>query len=384
MAINKDLLSARLKEVQIYMGKTILLFYFVIIAFLAAYLTCTLWIAAPKENPSVSAGGPLGCVDKSGDPPKITRLDPDAVAIGENYVNVAIYGCNLKLAPKVKFNGLERQSNPAGDNELIVPLQASDFAAPGNITVSVEAQVPSEKDSASKVLPSNIVNLRIKPLSDLKAIWVIWGSKNEITLELRLILLVLFVGGLSACVSGLKSLADYIGEKKLDSSWYWFYYAEPFIGSGLAFIFYLVARGGFLAGTNADIKAVNPFGFVAVAALVGMYSDAAFRKLNEIFDTLFEAKDTRSGKLSDLTVTSGSPLPPATPGSAYTFNFEAKGGKPAYTWTAVSNPPGGLTLSPLGVLTGTPTAAVTDAKFTIQVADSTGATATKEFKLTIN
>jgi len=311
-------------------------------------------------------------------------LDPENVAIGENYVNVAVYGCNLKGDPKVRFNGLERQSSSAGDNELIVPLQASDFAAPGNIAVSVETQ--GARDSAGKALPSNILNLRVKPTSDLKAIWVVWGCKKEITLELRLILLVLFTGALSASVSGLKSFVDYTGEKKFEPSWYSFYYAQPFIGSALGFIFYLVTRAGFLAGTNADVKSVNPFGFVAVAALVGMFSDAAFRKLNEIFDTLFkvEAKDTRSGKLSDLSITSAASLPSATHGVAYTFTLEAKGGKPPYTWTPVSSPPGGLTLSTQGVLSGMPDVAVAETAFKIQVIDGTGATAIKEFRLVIN
>jgi len=363
------------------MTKVFLLVYFVLVACLAAYLTCTLWLASPKEKPLDSTSISLGCSDKPGSPPQITHLDPENVAIGENYVNVAVYGCNLKGDPKVRFNGLERQSSSAGDNELIVPLQASDFAAPGNIAVSVETQ--GARDSAGKALPSNILNLRVKPTSDLKAIWVVWGCKKEITLELRLILLVLFTGALSASVSGLKSFVDYTGEKKFEPSWYSFYYAQPFIGSALGFIFYLVTRAGFLAGTNADVKSVNPFGFVAVAALVGMFSDAAFRKLNEIFDTLFQAKDTRSGKLSDLTITSAASLPPATHAQPYTFTFTAKSGTPAYRWTAVTNPPGGLTLSAQGVLSGTPAAAVPETAFTVQVADSTGVTATQECKLTI-
>jgi Putative Ig domain len=374
-----------LKEVWSNMTKAFLLVYFIVVACLAAYLTCTLWLATPNENPPDSTNISPGCMDKPGDPPQITRLDPDSVAIGENYANVAVYGCNLKGDAKVRFNGLERQTSAAGANELIVPLQSSDFAAPGNIAVRVETQGTKEKDSANKALFSNVLNLRVKPTSDLKAVWLIWGGKKEITLELRLILLVLFAGALSASVSGLKSFVDYTGDKKFDPSWYWFYYAEPFLGSGLAFIFYLVIRAGFLAGTSADVKAINPFGFVAVAALVGMFSDAAFRKLNEVFDTLFKvaAKDTRSGKLSDLTITSPASLPPATHGQPYTFSFEAKGGTPAYTWTAMKNPPGGLTLSGQGVLSGTPVAAVPETGFTIQVTDSTGATTTKECKLTI-
>jgi hypothetical protein len=66
----------------------------------------------------------------------------------------------------------------------------------------------------------------------------------------------------------------------------------------MALIFYALLRGGFLAGTPADAKAVSPFGVIAVCALVGMFADKATQKLGEIFDTLFTSKDQRGGKLN--------------------------------------------------------------------------------------
>jgi hypothetical protein len=200
---------------------------------------------------------------------------------------------------------------------------------------------------------------------------------------LRLILLVLSVGGFAASIAGMKSFADYVGEDRLSSKWYWFYYAEPFVGAGLAFVFYLVMRGGLMTGTNADIKAVNPFGFAAIAALVGMFSDAAFRKLNEVFDTLFQARDTRSDKLMDFAIATPPALPPAIIGTAYRFGLQARGGKTPCTWTAVSGLPAWMTLSAQGELGGTPTGPASAAKFTIQVKDAAGATATQEFTLTV-
>jgi hypothetical protein len=38
---------------------------------------------------------------------------------------------------------------------------------------------------------------------------------------------------------------------------------------------------------------VNPFGVIAIGALVGMFADKAAQKLAEVFDTLFKADDTR-------------------------------------------------------------------------------------------
>jgi len=214
-------------------------------------------------------------------------------------------------------------------------------------------------------------------------VWRIWGADHPITLEVRLMLLVMAIGGFAACISGMKSFGDYVGEDKLSSNWYWFYYAEPLVGAGLAFVFYLVLRGGLLAGTNADIKAVNPYGFGAIAALVGMFSDAAFRKLNEVFDTLFQAKDTRSEKLMDFAITTVPALPSATSGTAYKLTLHAKGGKVPYTWSAVSGMPSWIALSSQGDLGGTPTAAAAATKFTVQVKDASGATATQELTLTV-
>lgn len=368
------------------MGKVLFLVYFTLLACITVYLTCTLWMAAPKDVPPLSTSADPRCDDEAGHPPEMTRLDPATVAIGENNSNIALFGCNLTPDPKVKFNGQERVAHRVDDHELIVQLQTSDFATPGNTLVSVERAVPKDKDKdedpSGKTLASNILVLSIRPASDLRASWRVWGVEHSITLELRLILLVLAVGGFAACIAGMKSFADYVGEDRLSSKWYWFYYAEPFVGAGMAFVFYLVMRGGLMTGTNADIKAVNPYGFAAVAALVGMFSDAAFRKLNEVFDTLFQARDTRSDKLTDFAITTPPALPPAVSGTAYKFDLQAQGGKPPYTWSAVSGLPAWMTLSARGELGGTPLDAASAVKFTIQVKDAAGATAVQEFTLT--
>jgi hypothetical protein len=109
---------------------------------------------------------------------------------------------------------------------------------------------------------------------------------------------VIVAGALGSFLHALRSVLDYIGNRTLVASWFWWYAARPFIGMAMALIFYAALRGGFLAGTPADAKAVSPFGVVAIGALVGMFSDKAALKLAEIFDTLFKAPETRSDKLT--------------------------------------------------------------------------------------
>ncbi len=88
-----------------------------------------------------------------------------------------------------------------------------------------------------------------------------------------------------------------------------------------------------------------------------------------------------------LTITTTSPLPSATVGAAYSATLAATGGTSPYTWTLASGStlPAGLSLSSAGVISGTPTSAVSST-FTVQVADSeaTPATATAVLSLTVN
>jgi len=124
----------------------------------------------------------------------------------------------------------------------------------------------------------------------------IW--QPQLTRELQLLLLAMLAGALGSFVHALKSFSDFVGNRTLTASWFWWYITRPFLGAALAVIFYAVLRGGFMAGTPADAKAVNQFGVVAVGALVGMFADKATDKLAEIFDTLFKGSDNRGGKLA--------------------------------------------------------------------------------------
>jgi Putative Ig domain len=229
--------------------------------------------------------------------------------------------------------------------------------------------------------------------------WAWWGPK-DITADTRLLLLVLLMGAFGSAVYSLKGLADYRGEDKLKRSWALFYFIQPFEGSGIAVLMYLVVRGGFLSGTTTD---VNVFGTCAIAGLAGAFSDTAFMKLNEVFNTLFKPQDTRSGKLSDPTsdttsnqasdqtskfaVSTPSPLPDGTVGQAYKVTLKADNGTGTLAWTVTPALPAGLALgAATGVLIGTPSAAhaATDYTFTVKDSSTPPATATKSLSLTIH
>ena len=87
-----------------------------------------------------------------------------------------------------------------------------------------------------------------------------------------------------------------------------------------------------------------------------------------------------------LSINTASALPAATVGAAYSPELSVSGGTPGYTWSvAVGSLPAGLSLSPAGVVSGTPTTAGSFS-FTLQVSDSgtPAQTVQKAFSLTIN
>ncbi|MEX2304020.1 MAG: Ig domain-containing protein [Bryobacterales bacterium] len=89
---------------------------------------------------------------------------------------------------------------------------------------------------------------------------------------------------------------------------------------------------------------------------------------------------------AQLTITTNSPLPPGTVGSAYSLTFEASGGSGARSWAVVAGGlPAGLSLTAAtGIIAGTPTALGTF-NFQVRVSDSSGQnSAPKTFSITID
>jgi hypothetical protein len=107
-----------------------------------------------------------------------------------------------------------------------------------------------------------------------------------------LIALVIVTGGLGSFLHAATSFADYVGNRRLASSWLWWYILRILIGVALALVFYFAVRGGFFAAQSSD-QAVNPFGIAALSGLVGLFAKQATDKLREVFDTLFRTAPGR-------------------------------------------------------------------------------------------
>ena len=77
-------------------------------------------------------------------------------------------------------------------------------------------------------------------------------------------------------------------------------------------------------------------------------------------------------------------LPNGTVGTAYSQTLSTTGGTAPYSWTIVTGSlPAGLILSSSGLISGTPTAAVSSTSVTFQVTDTNNRTATKVLSMTM-
>jgi hypothetical protein len=99
----------------------------------------------------------------------------------------------------------------------------------------------------------------------------------------RLLILVVLAGALGGVLHGLTSLAAHAGSGRLDVRWWVFYVARPVVGAGLAFVVVLVLRGG-LFGVSVPEGDGGERVLLGWAALAGLFSSPALRKLKDVFD----------------------------------------------------------------------------------------------------
>jgi hypothetical protein len=110
--------------------------------------------------------------------------------------------------------------------------------------------------------------------------------KLEVSRETVLFVVVALAGALGGLIHALRSLVTYVGHRRLLWSWAPFYLTLPVIGALGGTVFYIVFRAGlFSPSTSAD--EASPFGFAAVALLVGLFSEQALEKLRELAGNLF-------------------------------------------------------------------------------------------------
>jgi hypothetical protein len=130
--------------------------------------------------------------------------------------------------------------------------------------------------------------------------------------EQRLLLLVMVAAALGSFVHIGTSFATYVGNREFRSQWSLWYGLRAPIGVALAVVFFLLIRGGLFNPGSDSTAAINPFGLVAIAAVIGLFAIEAADKLHDIFDNLFLStkKVTRDDPLPETHKTESPPPPP--------------------------------------------------------------------------
>ena len=340
--------------------------YLVAVTVLTGYAIASLW---SLQSPDAGAPDPPNCAKDA--TAQLARLHPAKIHAGST-AKLLILGCGFVPATtQVKINGAVRSAAVDDASHIRVDLSAAEIAAAGAIVVTVSNGGIDFGSAVLDVVPP-VLSWRVFRTGP----WLI-GQ------ELQLLLLVLFTGAFGSSIYALKSLADYKGGKILSESWFMFYTFQPIIGSGVAFLLYLLIRGGFLTGTGADAKTMNLYGICAIAGLAGAFSDIALAKLREVFVMLFKPKDDRAGKVADLKITTTA-LPDGVVGTPYKQTLEISGGMTPFSWSVSPDLPAPLTLDPAtGTISGTPAAALPETKFTFTVTDSATPPASSNADLTL-
>ena len=157
----------------------------------------------------------------------------------------------------------------------------------------------------------------------------LFGTTYKPTPDTALLLLVISVSALGSYVHVAISFADFVGNRRLEKSWIWWYLLRIFIGIVIAVLFYFALRGGFLA-SNTQPSTINPYGIAALAGLSGLFSKQATDKLHEVFDTLFRTgpgygDDVRGGKITNPKPILVSVDPTAVPAGSGGIELKLKG-----------------------------------------------------------
>ena len=109
--------------------------------------------------------------------------------------------------------------------------------------------------------------------------------------DYRLLLISLWFGALGSLLHAGSSFASFVGNRQLLGSWLPWYIVRPFLGAGLAAVFYVVVRAGLATTGGMPLADVSHFTVAAAAALVGLFTHRATVKLGEVFDAIFPPRE---------------------------------------------------------------------------------------------
>jgi hypothetical protein len=122
-----------------------------------------------------------------------------------------------------------------------------------------------------------------------KVQWLGW--KGTVQRETLFFVVVALAGVLGGLIHTLRTLSWYVGNRRLRWSWVPFNLMLPIVGALGGTVFYVVLRAG-LFSPSGSVDEASPFGFAAVAMLVGLFSENAMEKLRQVAANVFAERAT--------------------------------------------------------------------------------------------
>jgi hypothetical protein len=111
-------------------------------------------------------------------------------------------------------------------------------------------------------------------------------AEFTLSTEVLFFIIVGLAGALGGLIHALRSLMTYVGTRTLRWSWVPYYLLLPLVGVLGSTLFYVILRAG-LFSPSTEVDQASPFGFAAVAGLVGLFSEQAMLKLRDLAGQLF-------------------------------------------------------------------------------------------------
>ncbi|MGE5342214.1 MAG: hypothetical protein ACM3SY_12125 [Candidatus Omnitrophota bacterium] len=187
---------------------------------------------------------------------------------GQNTSNAAQFSAEMQSTAKTDANLIHRA-------EWKDPNDNAGQNASNPTNVSANTQPTTKKDDDSTDTTNTDTN----------------NCKN--LFGLRVLGLVLVFGALGSFIHVASSFIYYIGNKDYKKEFKWWYFLRIPIGAALALIFCAIIEGGMFhvppRGTESQL-----FVLIGLAGLIGMFSRQAGEKLSDIFDVVFQSKETGS------------------------------------------------------------------------------------------
>lgn len=243
---------------------------------------------------------------------------------------------------------------------------------------SLDADAPAEGPGSGLVRGSSVALLLavivVLDLLTFYGIWAFWppegadggkvvhffGFTRAVSRETEFFVIVALAGALGGSIHSIRSMAWYAGNRRLRWSWAPFYILQPLVGATLATLFYLVLRAGLFSPSDKT-TATSPYGFAALSALVGLFSDQAAEKLKTVAEQFFQQVPPGSDHAPPQTTEPGQQAAggPATQSQKLTAlpGVATEAGAAAATVEATDISTTGATLTGVATLAGVPATA---------------------------